>query len=150
VTVERFRLKAFVVLIPLLCGSLGCGGSDRPKEMTVAPAHDQLRNLTTAYAQATNALNRPPANAEEVKPYFAKLGGEDAPRPTIDWADWQVHWGADLRNLPPGPDGVGPIWVYAKNPVGGKRWVVQGRFPVELTEDQFRAAAFAPGLKKPF
>jgi hypothetical protein len=142
----RHRLAAL-----LLFAATGCG-SQASKEQSVAPTHSQLRTLALVYTQASFGLNRPPTNAEDLKPYLAKLGGNDneSPPPEIDWANWVVHWGVDPKNLTIGADGAYPIWVYEKSPQSGKRWVVQGRHPAELTEEQFRSATFAPGLKKPF
>ena len=116
--------------------------------MVAAP--NRLRNFTMAYLHATNALNRPPRNAEELKPYLTKIGDPkellSSPR---DGAEWIVHWGADLRKLPAQGD-KSPVWLYEKNPHAGKRWVLRERNPMELADEEFRNSLFAPGFKPPF
>ena len=52
----------------MICGILGCG-SNAPVEVTLPPTHNNLRNFTLAYAQASNALKHPPRNADEIKPF---------------------------------------------------------------------------------
>src|SRR6266404_2194618 len=44
------------ILSVLLCGTYGCGADTR-KDIEIPPAHNNLRNLATAYTQASIALN---------------------------------------------------------------------------------------------
>lgn len=136
------------VLLVLLSGAYGCGAS-KPIEVEIAPTYNNLRNLTLAYMQATMSLNHPPANAEQLRPFLAKMGDpKELLSSPIDGEELVIHWGVDLRSLrAKGNDW--PIWVYEKNAHNGKRWVIQERNPIELTEEQFQQSLFAPGMKKP-
>lgn len=109
-----------------------------------------MRNLSTAYMQATLALGHPPKNAQELTPYLAKLGDvKELLKSPIDGEDLVIAWGVDMRSLKrQGSDF--PIWVYEKNDHNGKRWVLQERNPMEMTNEQLANAPFAPGFKKPF
>jgi hypothetical protein len=134
----------------LLCGTYGCGG-DAPKSTEVSPLHNNLRTFTLAYVNATKELNRPPRNPEEIKPYLTKLGGNPSEilRSTSDGEELVIQWGSPISKMS-APDGKMLVWVYEKNAHDGKRWVLQGRFATEMTEDEFRNASFSPGIKKPF
>jgi len=137
------------VLCVLLCGACGCGGSPQAT-VAIAPAHNNLRNLSLAYMQATTDLKRGPKNAQELKPYAAKAGYDlkEILNSPIDGAELVIQWGVDPRTLK-SQDGKYPIWVYEKNPHGGKRWVLQGKSPVEMPEDELKNSPFAPGMKIP-
>lgn len=136
-----------IILPLLLCGIVGCG-ADASKGVEVAPATESLRSLTTAYSFATQSLGRPPRNAEEIKPFLAKHGDAAAllKSPT-DGTDLVIQWGTDL--LKP-QDEKFPVWAYEKNAHNGKRWVIQGRRPVEMSDEELRSVPFARGMKKPF
>jgi len=133
----------------VLLGACGCGGSPQVK-IEIPPAHNNMRNLTIAYLNATSALNRPPKNADELKTPAKTLGVEvkDLTTSPIDGAELVIQWGVDIRALK-SQDGKYPIWAYEKNPHGGKRWVLQSRNPVEMTEEEFKSAPLAPGMKRP-
>jgi hypothetical protein len=149
----RVRLPLMSVaywVLPLsLCGTWGCGGSPPPADVRLAPAYQNLRNLSIAYAQATTELKRPPKNANELKPHLEKRGIElkDVLHSAVDGAELVIQWGADLSAMKP-QEGKYPIWVYEKCARNGKRWVLQARDPVELTEEQFKNSEFAPVRKK--
>lgn len=132
-----------------LCAmAIGCGGGG-PVLSDTAKEREQLRKVVLAYTQATSKLKRPPKDAKELRPFLEKVGDPDqllrSPR---NGEEFVIHWGTNLSSLPQ----VGlrwPIWLYEKTPHRGTRWVVQERKPFELTEDEFRQAAFAPGFKTP-
>ena len=118
------------------------------REVAASTEFNSLKNLTTAYSFATSGLSRPPRNADEVKPYLEKLGDPKAlltsPR---DGSELVIQWGTDLLKK---QDGHSQVWGYEKNPRNGKRWVLQGRMPVELSDEELRNVPFVAGLKKPF
>lgn len=139
------------VLCVLLCGAVGCGGGSAPQATVgIPPAHNNLRNLSIAYMQATTELKRGPKSAEELKPFAAKAGFElkELVNSAVDGAELVIHWGVDPRNLK-SQDGKYPIWVYEKNLHSGKRWVIQGRSPVEMSDEEFKNSPLSPGMKKP-
>ncbi len=67
----------------------------------------------------------------------------------IDGAELVVKWGVDLKTLRP-QDNKQPVWGFERNSRGGKRWVLQARLPVEMSDQELRDAVFVPGLKSPF
>jgi hypothetical protein len=146
------RSGASWALCVLLCGACGCG-DPAPKSVETAPSLNTLRTFSTAYTQATIGLNRAPRNADEIKSYLSKLSEGKDPKEflksPIDGAPFVIAWGVDPRSLKGTEDGKFPIWAHEANPHSGKRWVVQSRHVIEMSEDDFRNATFAPGLKKP-
>ena len=135
-----------LVVIGVLLAPLGCG-SGPVHPTVVVPSYNQLRNFTLAYAQATASLQHPPKNAAELRPFLEKFGSADELlRSPTDRELLVVHWNTDIGKLQ-SQNNLEPIWVYEKNSHSGKRWVLQGRNPVELTESEFRAAPFAPGFQ---
>jgi len=134
------------IAIGLLAAIAGCN-SETVRDGNVAPAYSQFRNFAHAYVQATGSLNRPPNNAEELKPFLAKFGNADELlRSPADGAPLVVCWGVDVAKLT-SQNNRSPIWVYEPNSHSGKRWALKERNPVELTEADFAAALFAPGFK---
>ncbi len=80
-------------------------------------------------------------------PYLTKLGDPKAILSSpVDGVPLIIQWGTDLQKQ---QDGHFLVWGYEKNSHNGKRWVLQGRLPIELTEEELRNVPFAPGLKKP-
>jgi len=145
----RFALQScsYWLLSGLLCGANGCG-SPAPKDVPTIPAQGNLRTLALGYANATKSLKHPPKNVEELKPFLKELGdpAELLKSPT-DGVELAIGWGTDIMKQ---KDGQFVIWAYDKSPHGeNKRWVIRGRFPAELTEEQIQSSVFAPGLKKP-
>jgi hypothetical protein len=137
-------------LLVFLCGVVGCGASQKSEELTIPPVYNNLRQLSVSYSQATSELGRPPRSAEEAKPFLAKNGDpKELLQSPLDGAPFVIQWGVDVRRLTTA-DGKKIIWVYEANAHSGKRWVLQERQIVELSEDDFRNAPFAPGMKKPF
>jgi len=131
----------------VICAACGCG-SPAPKDVPSIPAQDQLKNLVLGYARATSKLKRPPQNVEELKTHLKEFGdpNELLKSPT-DGSEMVIGWGVDIMKQ---KNGQFILWAYEKNPHGeNKRWVILGRFPSELTEEQVQNATFAPGLKKP-
>jgi hypothetical protein len=128
----------------LLSGTCGCGKSP-PADVRLTAAHQNLKSLSIAYMQATTELKRPPKNADELKPFVAKRGVDlnNVLRSAVDGAELVIQWGADLPNMK-AQDGKYPIWAYEKNLHNGKRWVLQARDPIEITEEEFKNSTFAP------
>jgi hypothetical protein len=136
-------------LFAVLSGVVGCGGSSTTT-VEVPKAQNNLRNFTSTYLSATERLRRPPKNADELKTDATKLGYDlkELTTSPIDGADLVVQWGVDIKALK-SQDGKYPIWAYAKNPHNGKRWVLQSRHPVEMSEEEFKESPLAPGMKRP-
>jgi hypothetical protein len=142
-----FRSSPGSVLPVLFCWAFGCG-SPPPKEVPTIPAQANLRSLALGYANATTRLKHPPKNVEDLKPYLKDLGdpAELLKSPT-DGTELAIGWGTDIMKQ---KDGQFVIWAYDKSTHGeNKRWVIRGRFPAELTEEQVQNSVFATGLKKP-
>jgi hypothetical protein len=107
-----------------------------------------------AYRQAMTALGRPPRNAEEIRPYLAKLGDPaNLLRSPSDGEDYVISWGIDPTRLHQLPNSTGaaqqfPIWIHETTGNNGLRWVLDGRQVHTLTDEQFRNAMIAPSTKK--
>jgi hypothetical protein len=135
----------------LLCGVVGCG-APAGKSVEVPSAFNSLHNLSMGYKFAMRGLQRPPRNADEIKPQLEKMVEKPGDAKALlssptDGTDLIIQWGTDPVKQ---QEGQHVVWVYEKNASGGKRWVIQGWHPVEMTDEQLRNAQFAPGMKKPF
>lgn len=137
------RWTAVVAAAMAFASSSGCS-SDAPRQAPDRPAFNNLQALCAGYIRATTALQRPPKNSDELRPFLAKIvdNPDQLLKSTVDGSDLVIYWGADLRTMKP-QDGQLPIWAYEQNSHRGKRWVLQERRPKELTDEEFRRAPMA-------
>src|SRR5688500_1657546 len=85
----------------LLLSPCGCGS--RPTVQAVPESHQNLRNISFAYAQATDSLGRGPLNKEELKPFLKKMGDPaEILRSPVDGQEFVIHWGLDYRKMKSG------------------------------------------------
>jgi hypothetical protein len=136
--------KSNFVLAAWLIGTVSFGCTSRARDPKVNP--EESSNLSTidfAYDRATKELGRPPANAEELKPYLKEVGDPDAilvsPR---DGRPYVIIWGVNFRkvpikSMPP------PILVYEEQGLNGKRYVLTPMGVMSVSDKQFATAEFA-------
>ena len=135
----------FVALLPLLTTlCLSPVACSRRLQQT---GHDPgpLRELSVAYLQATQNLNRAPKDADELVPFLAP--GKDVHSLLVSPADGEPYvilWGTDPRQ----DVSVKPLVIgYEKQGRRGARMVFTAMGVVLMTERGFLAARFPDGHK---
>jgi hypothetical protein len=132
----------------LLLGALGCG-SGEPQVGEVPASIQHLKKISAAYIDATTRLDRPPANPGELLPFLKKYGDPAAIlRSPDDGEEYHILWGVDFRTAR-GNGGVFPVLAYEQKGKGDKRYVLQIRQVVRLTDEELKQAVFPPGHKPP-
>ncbi len=125
----------------------GCGSGGEPA--AVPDAYQNLRKIGLAYRQATEANGRPPESVTDLMPFLRKLGDPAAIlRSPDDGEEYTILWGVDVLNVRP-RGSTWPVLAYEKHGKGGKRRVLQVRFPTVMTDEELRNAYFPPGHKPP-
>lgn len=135
-------LAGSLLLCQLLMTSVGC--APRLKQ---TQAHDAgpLIELSNAYRQATEKLNRAPTSAEELQPYLAQ--GKDVTSLLTSPADGEPYvilWGTDPRE---GMDLKPLVIGYEKKGLGGTRFVFTAMGVSLMAEKDFQSAKFPAGHK---
>jgi hypothetical protein len=155
-----FRANRVLKTLYLLAaaGGFGCGSHNVAKPLPTASL--QLRSIANAYFQATNSLDRPPASKDEIMPFLKAPADPNNPEKTGSPADvlrspddgeeFVIHWGVDVRdlNVSGNPDRL-PVLAYERQGKDGKRYVLQVRNVRYLTDEEFRALPFPPGVRPP-
>ena len=140
----RFRSLALAVVSFAMCLSgPGCS-SPPPAAVPMNPSFSNLRIIRTAYVRASQQLDRPPENLQELMPYL-KEAGDPATilRSPDDGQDYKIVYGVDILH---GEPGHWPVIAYEqRGGADGKRFVLQGREPQRLTEEEFKKASLPPG-----
>lgn len=144
----RFHAPFLAILGAGLIAVCGCG-EPPAKEIEMPLAQIHLRNVVLAYNQAAIALNRPPQNVDDIRPYLSKQGDVKQLLRSPNGEEFVIQWGYDTRNAKVIGETL-PVWIYEKSATEGKRWVVRGRNSLEITDEDLQNASFAPGMKKPF
>jgi hypothetical protein len=130
-------------VLAVLCGTAaGCGTTERE-----APTgYQNLVSVGKAYLAATDTLERPPANLNDLKPFLEKQGDPATLlRSPEDGEDYVIIWGVDYRAA----KGPPPVIAYEKTGREGKRNVLQGRNVSRVSDDDFRKLPFPAGHKPP-
>jgi hypothetical protein len=126
----------FMMLAAITLG--GCSANAPP-----APHFADTENLSKierAYHADLQKLGRPPANADQLKPYLKEFGDPDAIlRSPRDGEPYVIIYGVDIRkpfSMPP------PIWLYEKHGADGKRYVMTIMGMMCMTDEEFANAKF--------
>jgi hypothetical protein len=150
----RFALSSSMRLVGLAACVLAFGCAEK-KPAPPSASETNLRMIGRAYATATAALNRPPRNSKELKPYLAQLGAsEDALRSPNDGEEYVILWNVKPQDL--GPQGSDPkqrkfpVLAYEKTGGPGGRFVLTVPNRVNrMKPEELRNACFPPGHKPP-
>jgi hypothetical protein len=144
----------------LLAGAVaqGCGSDSVP---LVTSSSTRLGTIAFAYLRATDALDHPPRNKDELAPFLKRepdAGDPDKPvseidldelfRSPTDGQDYVILWGADFRDLGLSRRKM-PVLGYEKESKDGKRLVAQGRYVHIVTDEQLADLPFPPGFRAP-
>jgi hypothetical protein len=126
-----------------LAALAGCS-SKRPPPPPAPAESENLSKIEWAYDRALQKLGRPPADAEQLKPFLKEYGDpEQILRSPRDGEPYVVIYGAQIRKasgMPP------PVWAYEKVGSGGKRWVMTVMGKLLMTDAEFaQAKLMKPG-----
>jgi len=152
---SQIVLKTGFAFLLISFGLSGCGS--KPALKPFPPVTDQLRMIGIAYVKATMDMDRPPTKKEELFPYLKKVDNPDNPQNPADYfrslsdgEEFVIFWGFDVRtvNLSGHPKFL-PIIAYEKNGADGKRYALQVRFPVHVTDEELAELPFPRGFKRP-
>jgi hypothetical protein len=139
-------------LLGVLLGCLAGPGCRKSVDFDPpSPIQRNLTNLGSAYVFATQRLNRPPANHDELLPDLKNQGSpEELLRSPNDGERLELVWGVELRALEAKGNEI-PVIAYERKGKDGKRYVLRGQSEVLLlTESQLKSARFPPGYTFPF
>jgi hypothetical protein len=151
---------SIVCLLASLC-SYGCGSSTTGK--IPPPSYFRLKTIGLAYAKATESLERPPKNKEELMQFLKFEADPENPqstekvwqpddilRSTSDGEEFVIHYGADFRDYNDSrtPANI-PVLAYEKHGRDGKRQVLRLRWVTVMTDDELANLKFPTGYHAP-
>jgi hypothetical protein len=143
-------LNAGVVYVVVI-GIAGCGSGTTVKQLPASVF--QLKLIAQAYAQATESLERPPNNKQEILEFLKDKGydnPEDILRSKVDGEEFVIHWGVDYRNVGPGSrPATLPVLAYEKVGKDGKRQVLQFRYVSQVADEDLASLPFPKPYKAP-
>lgn len=116
---------------------LGCSRTPGPpKQAELNPDEQAIVNVGLAYRDAANALQRPPANEKDLRPYLQKYGDPDQLLVSRhDGQPYHITWG--LTPARPTQGAVGQRFlVYEKSGKDGKRYAVDLMLKVHRLNDK--------------
>lgn len=125
----------------VLAAVAGCGDAPRVQKGT----GEKLEQFSAVYRAATEKLRRPPASADELKPYLSPGQSLDALLTSPN--DNQPHvviWGADVRA---GMELKPLVIAYEKEGSGGNRFVMTAMGVFLMGPEDFKEANFPTGHK---
>ena len=139
-------------LLPLEIGFLTVvlagAGCNSTTNSDVSLPNQNLRMIGQAYTQATDKLNRGPANLQELMPYLEKLGDPtNILRSANDGEEFVILWKVDYRTAENGANP--PVTAYEKKGRNGKRQVLKVRSIFQMTDEDFKQAPFPAGHTPP-
>jgi hypothetical protein len=142
---HRFLASApsslFLVVALALASLAGCGDAPRVQKGT----GEKLEQFSAVYRAATEKLRRPPANAEELKPFLSP--GQSLEPLLTSPNDNQPHvviWGTDARA---GMELKPLVIAYEKEGSGGNRFVMTAMGVFLMGPEDFKEANFPSGHK---
>jgi hypothetical protein len=119
----------------ILIGS-GCRSTT---SKAVPESSRNLRCIRDAYLKATEKLERPPANLQELMPFLKEEGEPDQIlRSPEDGQDYVIHWGADANANP------AVVLAYEKQGKDGRRYVLWGPIVWFLSDEELKQKPFPP------
>jgi hypothetical protein len=138
--------------LPLwLVGLTGCGGcGPQVNVIPLTKAENALTKVAMAYTDATAKLDRPPKNADELKPFLKVFGDpEELLVSPNDGQPFVVVWGANPVGGPTEYKGMWPILAYEQHGAAGKLAVtdIRGR-PMTIPAEDLPKLKFI-GRHKP-
>jgi hypothetical protein len=134
------------VLLACLC-AVGCGSG--PVEKLRDPSVQRIKAISRAYLEATQDLNRPPLNLEELTPFLKKYGEpSEILRSPHDGQEYTILYGVDFREIHERGTTF-PVLIYETQGTDGKRYVGGLREVKRMTDEEFKSATFPPGHKAP-
>jgi len=66
-----------------------------------------------------------------------------------DGDNYKIFWGVDALNAVPREDGSFPVLAYEQGGKDGKRYVLETRYIVQMTDEEFKNAPFPAGYRAP-
>jgi hypothetical protein len=137
-------MKALLLNLFTLC-SLLCLGACAPPGKVQKHDPKALSEISVAYLKATTALNRPPKEASELKPYLeAGKEVEQLLTSPNDNKPFVILWGTDPRT----GMSLKPLVIgYEKTGLGGVRCVFTAMGVMLMEDADFTQANFPPGHK---
>jgi hypothetical protein len=139
----------WLCLLAASVAAIGCG-SGQPPAVEASRAEINLQRIGAAYA-AVAARGKPPRNAadlaRDLQPGPDQTNPGDTLRSPNDNQEYVIVWGVDFRTLAVQRGGnLDVVLAYERTGKDGKRWVLKPPALVsQMTEDEFRGAAFPPG-----
>jgi hypothetical protein len=148
---RRWLRLGLPLLLLGLSGCSGCSGcGPQVNVVPLTPAEDALKYIAMAYLDAHSELNRPPKNAEDLRPFLKRFGDpEQLLVSPNDGQPFVIVWGADPnRGGPTEYMNMFPILAYEKQGAGGKRAVtdIRGR-PMTVPAEDLSKLTFVRGHK---
>lgn len=139
------RAVFFLVALSLI---VGCGAHKVVDVTSQSPQN--LLHIWAAYSQASNQLQRPPQNREELIPFLKQVAGDVDPasilRSPDDNEDYVIVWGVNFLEIAKSRGNMNIVLAYEKRGKNGKRHVLKPQSQVlVLSDEEFKAAAFPAG-----
>lgn len=135
----------------MVCFALGAAGLVGCSSQTVEhpPVHQNLKKIGIAYIQATEKLNRAPANLKDLMPFLKDQGDPDQLlKSPGDGENFVIVWNVDHRAYASKGEQL-PVIVYEKTGSDGMRYVLRVNRTLRLTNEEFQKAPFPQGHKPP-
>lgn len=140
---RRLSCHSLLVCLVLML-SAGCGGGpSQVEQQAIESEVNHLNAIQMAYMEYTGKNDKPPQSPDDLKDYFEDgVDVNSVYTSNRDGQPYVVLWGTDFRQH----SGTKPLVIaYEKDGEGGKRLVFTGFGVIEMTESEFRDAAFPPG-----
>lgn len=122
--------------LALLCLA-GCS-SPPPPSTALADESNNLAKIKEAYYKATDALDRPPKNVQELKKYLTDGSPDEILRSPNDQQQYVINWGIDYRYHPRANPPA--VLAYEQTGVDGQRYVLTLLGLEIMTDEQFMKA----------
>ncbi|MEY4180106.1 MAG: hypothetical protein RLY70_3680 [Planctomycetota bacterium] len=138
---SSLSLATILAMALAVAAVAGCGDAPRVQKGT----GEKLEQFSAVYRAATEKLRRPPANAEELKPFLSP--GQSLESLLNSPNDNQPHvviWGADVRA---GMELKPLVIAYEKDGSGGNRFVMTAMGVFLMGPEDFKEANFPSGHK---
>jgi hypothetical protein len=143
-------LRTCLAALGLGIGVAGCSKTEIVVNKPLAPAHENLMYIGTAYIHYISQYDKPPANADQLKPFLKEFGNpDDLLRSPRDGQPYVICWGVNILKPTPWANST-PVLAYEQTGDGNKRYVLTTmRSVVQLSRQDFQAASFPPGQVPP-
>jgi hypothetical protein len=143
-------LRSISWCVIALCSSIlltacGSGGPSEEEEKEKSTEIDNLNAIQTAYLACIEKSRRPPKGPNDLKSHFPKdVDLSTVYTSTRDGQPYVIAWGVD----PNKQMGDKPLVIaYEKNGKNGVRMVFSVFGVIEMSDEDFGQASFAPGIQ---